>query len=77
MFKDLLVNEDSIKIQIQSVLEKVAKEINSDHKGLFVMIKPKNENFDFHLALYKVDESTTPQPPKFVRNMKLSEILKP
>lgn len=69
-----LFNTDKIVSDtIQNSLKELAIELKVSEKELFVMIKPKNEEFDFSFYLYKIIAGEV--NPKFIREVSLKEIL--
>lgn len=56
---------------IETSLENLAEELNCNHNELFLMIKPKNEDFEAIVYLYKIVDGI-PQP---IREVPLKEIL--
>jgi len=72
MMGGLIDKEKITHDTIQKALEKVATELECTHKELFIMIKPVNETFTMVFYIYRIVEAG---PPKFVREIKLVEIL--
>jgi hypothetical protein len=68
---NLFDKEQLVKDTIQSTLENVAQELECSYKELFIMIMPKNEEFDFDCYIYKIIDSN----PKIIRKIPLKEIL--
>lgn len=68
---NLFDKEQLVKDTIQSTLENVAQELECSHKELFIMIMPKNEDFDFDCYIYKIIDAN----PKIIRKIPLKEIL--
>lgn len=68
---NLFDKEQIVKDTIQSTLENVAQELECSYKELFIMIKPKNEEFDFDCYIYKIIDAN----PKIIRKIPLKEIL--
>ena len=68
---NLFDKEQLVKDTIQSTLENVAQELECSYKELFIMIKPKNEEFDFDCYIYKIIDAN----PKKIRKIPLKEIL--
>jgi hypothetical protein len=68
---NLFDKEQLVKDTIQSTLENVAQELECSYKQLFIMIKPKNEEFDFDCYIYKIIDAN----PKIIRKIPLKEIL--
>lgn len=68
---NLFDKEQLVKDTIQSTLENVAQELECSYKDLFIMIKPKNEEFDFDCYIYKIIDAN----PKIIRKIPLKEIL--
>jgi hypothetical protein len=68
---NLFDKEQLVKDTIQSTLENVAQELECSYKELFIMIKPKNEEFDFDCYIYKIIDAN----PKIIRKIPLKEIL--
>lgn len=68
---NLFDKEQLVKDTIQSTLENVAQELQCSYKELFIMIKPKNEEFDFDCYIYKIVDAN----PKIIRKIPLKEIL--
>lgn len=67
----LFDKEQMTRDTIQGALENVAEELNCNHKDLFFMIKPVNEEFDFKVYIYQTNGAA----PKMVREIPLKEIL--
>jgi len=68
---NLFDKEQLVKDTIQSTLENVAQELECSYKELFIMIMPKNEEFDFDCYIYKIIDAN----PKIIRKIPLKEIL--
>jgi len=56
---------------IQGALEDNAEDLGCEFNDLFIMIKPKNKEFEFDLMLYKMEDSV----PKPIRKIELKELL--
>ncbi len=56
---------------IKASLKSEAKKLGVDHKKIFFMIQPKDENFNFGIFLYKVQSPT----PIYLREISLEQIL--
>lgn len=67
----LFDKEGMVRDVIEASLENLAGELNCNHSELFLMIKPKNEDFDAIVYLYKI-ENGIPTP---IREVPLKEIL--
>lgn len=63
--------EQAINDIIKGALEDNAEELGCKHNELFIMIKPKNDKFDFDLMLYS-NKNGNPKP---IRKIKLKELL--
>jgi uncharacterized FlaG/YvyC family protein len=68
---NLFDKEQLVKDTIQSTLENMAQELECSYKELFIMIMPKNEEFDFDCYIYKIIDAN----PKIIRKIPLKEIL--
>jgi len=68
----LVDKEEIVRETLQSTLQNVAKELGCDHKGLWIMIKPCDEEYDFKCYIYQVPEG---KPPQFIREITLKEVL--
>ena len=68
-----LINKEQITHDtIQSTLEDIAEELNCSYNDFFVMIKPKDEDFNMKFYIYY---TTANAAPKFIREISLKEIL--
>jgi len=68
-----LVDKESVaNDMITNILEKVARESGIKASSFFIMIKAKNNDFDFGLQLW----STESGQPKYVKDLSLKELLK-
>ncbi len=56
---------------IEDALEENAQKLGVKYSDLFIMIKPKSDDFDFDLVLYRTDEGQ----PKIVRFIKIQELI--
>ncbi len=65
-----------VKGQVSSVIQKFLKKVASENKlkfdELFVMIKPKDENFALRFFVYKITQGSS---PTLLREVTLDEIL--
>lgn len=66
----LIDKEKATRETIENSLEDLAEELGVSHKELFVTIKPINEEFQFLLHLYKIENGK----PSLVREVPLKEI---
>lgn len=67
----LIDKEGMIRDTIINTFEDLLEEYNCTHNDLFVMIQPVNEDCNFMLFVYKMDNGV----PKRVREITLKEIL--
>lgn len=65
------MKENMVRDTMQEKLKSLAKELNCSHEDFFVMIQPKNADFEVRLHVYKLVEGR----PKPIRDMSISEIL--
>ena len=74
MFGGLISNEqkeEAIRATIQDSLEDCAEEIGCSFEDIFFVIKPKNDDFDFDVVIYKMGKDG----PEMVRMIPLIEII--
>ena len=72
ILKSLVDKEQVTHVTIQDALERIADEYECSYKDFFVMIQPMDETYTMKFLIYKLENNV----PKFIRNIKLSEILK-
>jgi hypothetical protein len=72
MLSGLFNTEKIVSDTIKNSLEEIAIELQCSYKDFFVMIKPTNESFEMKFYVYKIVENN---PPQFVREISLKEIL--
>jgi hypothetical protein len=73
MLGALFNTEKIVSDTIKTSLEEIAIELGCDYKSFFVMIKPKNEQFEMSFYIYKIVGQG--KNPQFVREISLKEIL--
>lgn len=67
-----MIDKEQITIDtIQDTLEKLSKELNCRFSDLFIMIKPKSEDFSFRCDVFKYENGK----PIHVREITVAEIV--
>lgn len=56
---------------IKDALEDNAEEMGCTYEEIFFVIKPKNDDYDFDVVLYKIEK----EGPKMIRIIPLKEII--
>lgn len=72
MLAGLFNTEKIVSDTIKNSLEEIAEELNVDYTKFFVMIKPKNEQYEMAFYIYLIEDA---KGPKFIREISLKEIL--
>lgn len=67
----LIDKEQVANDMITNILTKVAEEHNCSHKDFFIMIAPKNADYEFALHLYRI---TNGQPQR-IKTLQLTELI--
>ena len=68
----LFDKEEATQDIIQNALQNVAQELECSHNDVFIMIKPKNEDFEPRFLIYKTENNSA---PKYIRDITIKEIL--